>query len=97
MHILQINELPDCFEQSSVKEIVFDSPITQVFIDKLPKYGKLDYYPNFPRPFYKLTAELYFLQGVQGETRARLTLDRHQKDVSLEKFMSDIQDLFSNI
>ncbi len=85
MKILQITDVPDCFNTSLTKEILFDQPVTKDYIQYLGQHGQLDYYAEFPRPFYKLQKSGYYiLQGVEGTDTARVILDRTRVQEALQ-------------
>ena len=77
MKIVNIKDLEDCFDGTFIKELLFDEAVTKDFIQNLEKAGKLEYYPTFPKPFYKLDVPgKYILKGVEGHKTARIILNR---------------------
>jgi len=48
---------------------VFDQPITESFMRLLARDGRLSYYPDFSRPFFKIIARGGLqLKGIIGQT-----------------------------
>ena len=92
MRIVQIKEIEDCFDEDIMKEVVFDQPVEEAFIGQLGSLGRLQYFPHFARPFYRLDADLGFvLKGIQGNRTARLILGREKQREAfdlLERFVA---------
>ena len=75
MKIVKVKDIEDCFDGSFIKEFLYDKKVTKDFIHYLGKTGKLDYFPDFARPFYKLSCpKKYTLKGVEGSNSSRITL-----------------------
>ncbi len=76
MKIVSINDVDDCTNGSFIKEILFDNCITEDFIKMLGNYGKLAYYKNFARPYFKVVFESNnYIKGVEGNNTARLMIN----------------------
>lgn len=68
MRIVEVVKTEDCFDGSYIREFVVDSEITEQAVMSLAKIGELEYYPEFPRPFFKITQKnRVHLKGVVGE------------------------------
>lgn len=92
MNLVSINEIPDCTEGSSLKEVIVDSPIEVGFLDHLKGYGKLRFYPDFARPFYNAElGQVIKLKGILGNSYFRITLlqDLSQAEVLLRQIVAD--------
>ncbi|MBD3404294.1 hypothetical protein GF420_15500 [candidate division GN15 bacterium] len=86
MKIVDIRTLDDCLGRSLIRDVVFDSPVTKDVIQYLGTAGRLSYFPDFARPFYRLDIPGHFcLKGVEGEASARLILTG-DIETSLERF-----------
>jgi len=58
----------DCFDHSAIYEYRLETPTTETSIRALgQELGRLQYFPDFPRPFYRILAEDLQIRGVQGE------------------------------
>jgi hypothetical protein len=81
MQILDMKHIEDCFDGSFIKEILFDKPVTYGFIKEIGNNGKLSYFKDFARPFYKIIFRGdFYIKGVEGNNTARLVL-RDNKDI----------------
>jgi len=93
MEILKIKFIEDCFDGSYKREFLLDTNITSSFIQKLDKYGKLQYYPKFARPFFKLdVGGKYSLKGVEGNRTTRITIY-----ISLEEAIGHFKQLLREV
>lgn len=89
MTILDIKHIEDCFDGSSVKELLLSSPITSTLIQDLGSKGHLQYFPHFARPFFKLRiTNKVDLKGIEGNNTIRIRLR-----MPLEKNLQDLIDL----
>jgi hypothetical protein len=96
MKVLKIKELEDCFDGSFIKEALLDTAVTKEFIFFLGKLGELAYYPDFARPFYKITVKnLYVVKGVEGNKTVRLILNKEGIEHAQRHFISNV-DRFHN-
>lgn len=86
MKTLGIRDIEDCFDGSFVKEILFDEPITREAIYHFGEGADLQYFPDFPRPFYRVDRSDFVLQGVEGNRTARITLRRNNIAKSVAAF-----------
>ena len=92
MKILTIKEDTNCFDDSFIKEVIFDQPISKEFIDFLGEIGELQYFPDFPRPFFKVDCpERFILKGVEGSLKAQLILYRKNIESLQQYFEESIQ------
>jgi hypothetical protein len=64
----------DCRDRSQVYRLGTASPWDRSAIRRLGSLGELDYYADFPRPFYRLRGRAFWLKGVEGECEAELIL-----------------------
>lgn len=77
MDIIEIKPLEDCFDESIMKEITFNQPVTEDFIFYFGNLGKLEYFPDFPKPYFKVDVEdKFILKGILGNKTIRLILYR---------------------
>ena len=81
MNVIDIKHIEDCFDGSFIKELLFDETVTPTFIEALGTHGKLQYFKDFARPFYKVVFRNdFYIKGVEGNTTARILL-RHERDI----------------
>lgn len=77
MRLVDIRKEEDCFDGSRMFELVFDRPLPEEAIRSLGVLGILEYFSDFPRPFYRLTAgDRYLIKGVRDGETAKLHLFR---------------------
>ena len=68
MRIVEVTKVEDCFDGSSVLRYRFDTSWSQETVLRLRTLGELDYFPEFPRPFFRLRAHSGLqVKGVEGE------------------------------
>jgi len=66
MTVTEIQHVEDCFDGSFIKEFFLDETITEPFIRYLGKDKKLEYFPEFARPFFRIIAEdEYMIKGIE--------------------------------
>jgi hypothetical protein len=67
MRVVESKKVEDCLDGSMIKDFSMDEPVDQSFIRHLGNDGSLEYFPDFARPFYRVTKDgLYVLKGVEG-------------------------------
>lgn len=79
MKVLNVNDIEDCVDGSFIKEIVLDREVAKDFILYLGKMGRMQYFPDFSRPFFKISAGGMALKGVQGNKTIRVILFEKEK------------------
>ncbi len=87
MKIVAVEKLEDCFDGSVIYGYTFDVPWAYDGIAYLRRLGELDYFPEFPRPFFRLrgTAGLQ-IKGVEGECTCRAIFPRTGKEERIKEF-----------
>jgi hypothetical protein len=89
MRITSVEKLDDCFDGSRVYSYHFDQPWTRLAILQLASLGKLDYFADFPRPFFRLRrAGGLLLKGVEGLPHCRVVVPPNQQ----EQFKQDLEE-----
>jgi hypothetical protein len=92
MRITSVEKLEDCFDGSSVYCYHFDQPSTRAEILQLASLGRLEYFVDFPRPFYRLIAAGGpQLKGVEGTAHCRVVVSREAEEL----FRQGLQALLS--
>lgn len=67
MRVLEIKEKEVCLDGTEIKEFLLDGTVDEAFIKAFGQLGRLDYFGNFPRPFYRITRDGQFIiKGVEG-------------------------------
>ena len=82
MRIINVRKVEDCFDGSSVFSYESDVAWDERALDRLRRLGELEYFPHFPRPFFRLIgAGGMQVKGVLGDTTCRVILPRRDRDV----------------
>lgn len=67
MNVLQVRTVETCLDGTVRREIRLDGAVTREFIDRLGTLGRLEYFPRFARPFFRITRDGgYVIKGVEG-------------------------------
>ncbi len=87
MNIASVKKVEDCFDGGSVFSYEMDEEVTEASIKRLGVLGRLDYFPHFPRPFYRLiTDDGLQIKGVEGERDFQVIFPRKEKEKIKEEF-----------
>jgi hypothetical protein len=94
VRIGEVTKLEDCFDGSAVVRYNFDQPWSREAIQTLKSLGELDYFPDFPRPFFRLrTGDGLQARGVEGERSCQVILPQRERErvraAFEEKFSSE--------
>jgi len=92
MRIIGVKQLEDCFNGSSLYEIVFDESWNRASIKALSACGTLEYFPDFPRPFFRLLIQGGAqLKGVEGESICKSIVKAEQLELLSENLASALK------
>ena len=92
MNVVDEIKTEDCFDGSTVFKFCFDQIIGRNEIMQLKQLGELDYFPDFPRPFFRLRGTRGFqVKGVEGERDCQVILPKEGKEVARDLFIRWIQ------
>ena len=72
MTIVESKHIEDCFDGSYVYELSYSEPITKAFIMRLGSGSKVQYFPEFPRPFFRIQDDRFWAKGIEGNTTLRI-------------------------
>jgi hypothetical protein len=93
LRIREVTKLEDCFDGSAVFGYSFDEPWTREAILGLKLLGAVDYFPDFPRPFFRLrTADGMQARGVEGERSCQVVLPQRERD----RVQSTFEEIFTS-
>jgi hypothetical protein len=69
-----VRSLDDCLDSVIVKEFVVDPPIDETLMRDMSIGAKLQYFPHFPKPYFRIDRPRgYVIQGIIGNRRFRVT------------------------
>lgn len=72
--VKKIRHVEDCLDSSVVKEFEMNDAIGEPLMREMARDAVLDYHPEFPRPYYRITrTSVYVIQGVVGNKTCRVT------------------------
>lgn len=87
MKLVNIKKLEDCIDGSMIFMYSFNEKIHETLMKKLGEKGKLQYYPEFPRPFFKIiTADGIQVKGIIGDDNFEVVFPRTNKQERKKNF-----------
>ncbi|HSV72576.1 MAG TPA: hypothetical protein VLH79_02315 [Chthonomonadales bacterium] len=87
MRIVEARKVEDCFDGGAVYAYRFDNVWTERDIRALATLGKLEYYPEFPRPLFRLLGEGgWQVKGILGEDECKVVLPRTGRESIRQRF-----------
>ena len=94
MQVLQIKTVEDCFDGSFIKEFELCDKISEDFIRKLGKGSFFEYFPDFPRPFFRIeNKNIYQIKGVIGNHTMRVIFSRNCSSNCVDDLVTVINNL----
>lgn len=91
MRLLESTRLEDCFDGSAVFRYRTDQPWTPEAIRSLVEFGELDYFRDFPRPYFRARSSNGLqIRGLEGECFCTVvfpTTNRDQLHRKWEEFI----------
>jgi len=95
MRVVQVETVEDCFDGSFIKEISLSEAISVEFIKKMGEGNSLEYFPDFPRPFFRIEKKnFYQIKGVLKSRSIRVIFNRQCNSACIESLVSFINNLF---
>jgi hypothetical protein len=94
MKVVEIRNVEDCFDGSSIKELRLSDNISKPQIYALAKEGDIQYFAHFSKPFYKIRVSgLYDAKGIEGNDTMRVHLKSPDafSIASFEKLLTSIE------
>jgi hypothetical protein len=80
MRVLRIRQSEQCLEGDEVLEYELEEPWTRSSIVALGEIGELEYYADFPRPFFRVHVEGGMVKGVEGASGCQVILPRTRRE-----------------
>jgi hypothetical protein len=93
MNDFESRKIEDCFDGSRVYEYrLVQSTIDEAFIKSLAALGQLEYFPQFPRPFFRVRSQDGLqLKGVQDEQTFQVILPSKEQQNRKERFENELK------
>ncbi len=87
MKLLEKERLENCLPSAPEYRCRFSQPWSAAAIERLRGLGQLEYYPDFPRPFFRVLLRGGLqMKGVQGDCCCRLILRPGEEARQLDEF-----------
>ncbi len=94
MRIIETTVMEDCLKGTLTLLYHFDVPWTKNDILKLSAIGKLDYFADFPKPYFRfLSSDGVQIKGVKGDVTCRIIYPADNRD----KIHAEFEDKFKNL
>ena len=91
MKVEEVKHVEDCFDGSLIKELLLSSEISKKLIFALGEDGKVQYFPHFAKPFFKIrVVGKYDLKGIEGNKTMRIHL-KYPKKYSTNEFIKFLE------
>jgi hypothetical protein len=88
--------MADCYNGSLIREFDFAEPIGEKLIMHLGGDKKLDYFPDLPKPYFRIEAKgKYIIRGVRGNSTMRVVLKQPHPEMNLFALKAALEDFFS--
>jgi len=82
MRIVEAQHLEDCFNGSAVFRYRTGQPWTPECIRLLERMGSLDYFTDFPRPYFRVrTPQGMEIKGIEGECACRVVFPKAGREL----------------
>jgi hypothetical protein len=73
--VVAVKVLDGCLDSVATREIELDAPLDEATMRHLSTDARLQYFPHFPRPYFRIDKPRgWVLQGVLGDRTFRATL-----------------------
>lgn len=93
MKIVSIKKVEDCFDGTSVYGYEFDDLWSRELIMDLQSLGEIDYYPDFPKPLFRLRGKNGMqVKGIEGEHTCKAIFPREGRDAVKKEFEDHFKD-----
>jgi hypothetical protein len=92
MKLVNIKKLEDCIDGSMIFMYSFNEKVDETLMQKLGEKGKLQYYPEFPRPFFKIiTTDNVQVKGIIGDDNFEVTYPKTNKQEKKKNFETNLE------
>ena len=94
MKLIDVRKVEDCFDGSLRLEYRFDGEIAEPFMRGLANGSRLDYFPDFPKPFFKIFREDGLqIKGILGGADFEAFFPNRQKEEIKRNFDGELLQL----
>jgi hypothetical protein len=89
--VTMLVDVDDCLGSTVIREYELDCAVDEKLMRRISTGGQLQFFPHFPRPFFKITKRLaYVIQGVFGNNKLRVTFSPSGNCLEEEKIIIDL-------
>jgi hypothetical protein len=89
--ITGVEKVESCLDGTNIYSYKLHEAWSPKAIRRLTELGDLDYFTDFPRPYFRvLTESGLVIEGVEGETSCRVTLP----DVGSDRIQRNLEQVF---
>lgn len=82
MKVLGVQKVEECLDGVLIIDFLLDMKVREGFIQYLGNLGRLEYFHQFPRPFYRITRSRHFiLKGVEGNDTLQIFYLHYSENV----------------
>lgn len=97
MQIAEIKKVEDCFDGSVIFKYFFSDELDEDVMRKIGEGGKLQYYPDFPRPFFKIeTSAGLQIKGILGDKDIEVVFPQTGKGEKKKEFETNLERLLQD-
>jgi hypothetical protein len=94
MKLIEMRKVEDCFDGGSRLEYRFEGEIVKEFMMRLAAGSRLDFFPEFPKPFFKIFREDGLqIKGILGLSDIEVYFPRSQADEKKKDFEAELNRL----
>ena len=91
MRLLEAKKKEDCLDGSMIYLYQFDEPMEEGFMYALAKGNKLQYFPGFSRPFFKIIHILGLqIKGILGDKHFEVVYPITQREQKKRQFEASL-------
>lgn len=96
MELIDIRKLEDCFDGGLKLEYRFSGPVSDTFMRQLASGARLDFFPEFPKPFFKIfRTDGVQLKGILGAPDIEAYFPRTDSDRIQDGFEGELNELLN--
>ena len=92
MRLIEIKKVEDCFDGSVIFKYTFDKAVNEGLMKRIGEKGKVQYFPEFPKPFFKIiTPQSIQVRGIVGDKDFEAVYPQTDKLLKKEAFETNLK------
>lgn len=93
MKVINYKQVEDCLEGTNIRDLLLDEPINKEFVEKLARLGKLFFYEDMKKPFFKIIVRgKYTIKGAIGNSSIRVMLPENAEFEMMKEIIDFINE-----